>query len=148
MSSLPSSVLFACTLNSVRSPMAEALAKRFYGRRAYFDSAGVRAGDMIYVSGILALDKEGKVVAAGDAAAQTREVLEIVKSILAADGATMRDVVFNQIFLADMAHYQTMNSIYKEYFPEEPPASYCIRVDLVRPEFLVEIASTAYAPKK
>jgi protein-tyrosine-phosphatase len=46
MSDLPSSVLFACTLNSVRSPMAEALAKRFYGRRAYFDSAGVRAGDL------------------------------------------------------------------------------------------------------
>ena len=43
---LPSSVLFACTLNSVRSPMAEALAKRLYGRRAYFDSAGVRAGDL------------------------------------------------------------------------------------------------------
>jgi protein-tyrosine-phosphatase len=46
MSELPSSVLFACTLNAVRSPMAEALAKRFYGRRAYFDSAGVRAGDL------------------------------------------------------------------------------------------------------
>ena len=46
MSELPSSVLFACTLNSVRSPMAEALAKRYYGRRAYFDSAGVRAGDL------------------------------------------------------------------------------------------------------
>lgn len=46
MGELPSSVLFACTLNSVRSPMAEALAKRFYGRRAYFDSAGVRAGDL------------------------------------------------------------------------------------------------------
>jgi protein-tyrosine-phosphatase len=46
MSDLPSSVLFACTLNAVRSPMAEALAKRFYGTRAYFDSAGVRAGDL------------------------------------------------------------------------------------------------------
>lgn len=46
MSELPSSVLFACTLNSVRSPMAEALAKRFYGNRAYFDSAGVRAGSL------------------------------------------------------------------------------------------------------
>ncbi len=46
MSNLPSSVLFACTLNSVRSPMAEALAKRLYGTRAYFDSAGVRAGSL------------------------------------------------------------------------------------------------------
>ena len=43
---LPTSVLFACTHNAVRSPMAEALAKRLYGVRAYFDSAGVQAGEV------------------------------------------------------------------------------------------------------
>jgi protein-tyrosine-phosphatase len=43
---LPDSVLFACTHNAVRSPMAEALAKRLYGMRAYFDSAGVNAGEV------------------------------------------------------------------------------------------------------
>jgi len=43
---LPNSVLFACTHNAVRSPMAEALAKRLYGVRAYFDSAGVNAGEV------------------------------------------------------------------------------------------------------
>jgi protein-tyrosine-phosphatase len=43
---LPDSVLFACTHNAVRSPMAEALAKRLYGIRAYFDSAGVNAGEV------------------------------------------------------------------------------------------------------
>ena len=58
MSDLPSSVLFACTLNSVRSPMAEALAKRFYGTRAYFDSAGVRAGD-IDAFAVTVLDEVG-----------------------------------------------------------------------------------------
>jgi protein-tyrosine-phosphatase len=43
MSTLPSSVLFACTQNSVRSPMAEAMAKRLYGQAAFIDSVGVRA---------------------------------------------------------------------------------------------------------
>jgi len=43
MKTLPSSVLFACSQNSVRSPMAEALAKRLYGHVAYIDSVGVRA---------------------------------------------------------------------------------------------------------
>ena len=107
-------------------------------------SPGVRAGDNIYVSGVLSLDKDGKTVGVGDAAAQTRQVLETIKSIIEAGGATLQDVVFNQIFLADMAHYQAMNAVYREYFPEEPPARYCIRADLVRPEFLVEIASTAH----
>jgi protein-tyrosine-phosphatase len=43
MSTLPSSVLFACSHNSIRSPMAEALAKRLYGHSAYLDSAGLYA---------------------------------------------------------------------------------------------------------
>lgn len=46
MSDLPGSVLFACTLNSVRSPMAEALGKHLLGHRIYFDSVGVRTGEI------------------------------------------------------------------------------------------------------
>jgi protein-tyrosine-phosphatase len=44
MARLPSSVLFACTFNSIRSPMAEALLKHLHGRRIYVDSVGVREG--------------------------------------------------------------------------------------------------------
>jgi protein-tyrosine-phosphatase len=46
MKTLPSSVLFACSQNSVRSPMAEAMAKRLYGQAAYIDSVGVRAEEV------------------------------------------------------------------------------------------------------
>lgn len=46
MNGLPSSLLFACSENSVRSPMAEALAKRLYGQMSYIDSVGVRATDV------------------------------------------------------------------------------------------------------
>ena len=46
MNGLPASVLFACSENSVRSPMAEALAKRLYGQASYIDSVGVRASDV------------------------------------------------------------------------------------------------------
>jgi protein-tyrosine-phosphatase len=46
MSALPSSVLFACSENALRSPMAEALAKRLYGRSVFVDSAGIRAGEI------------------------------------------------------------------------------------------------------
>jgi protein-tyrosine-phosphatase len=45
MADLPASVLFACSQNSVRSPIAEALARHLFGHRAYFDSAGLRAED-------------------------------------------------------------------------------------------------------
>ncbi len=46
MIGLPSSLLFACSENSVRSPMAEALAKRLYGQTVYIDSVGVRASEV------------------------------------------------------------------------------------------------------
>ena len=46
MSALPSSVLFACSHNAIRSPMAEALAKRLYGHTAYLDSVGVHATEL------------------------------------------------------------------------------------------------------
>ena len=56
----------------------------------------------------------------------------------------MADIAYNMIFIKDLADYQAMNAVYAEYFPTEPPARYCIRADLVRPEFLVEISSIAY----
>ena len=55
---LPSSVLFACSQNSVRSPIAEALAKRLYGRATFIDSVGVRASDVDGFA-VAALDELG-----------------------------------------------------------------------------------------
>ena len=46
MNGMPASLLFACSENSIRSPMAEALAKRLYGQSAYLDSVGVRAEEV------------------------------------------------------------------------------------------------------
>jgi aminoacrylate peracid reductase len=107
-------------------------------------SPGARAGDVIYVSGTLALDAKGQIVGAGDVRAQTRHVLESIKSVLIAADARMTDITFNQIFLKNLSDYAAMNEVYREYFPSSPPARYCIRADLVKPEFLVEIASTAH----
>ncbi len=107
-------------------------------------SPGIKAGGFIYVSGTLAVGPNGETLAVGDARAQTRIVLESIKSVIEAAGGTMKHVVFNQIFLKDLADYTAMNEVYREYFPENPPARYCIKADLVRPEFLVELATTAY----
>jgi aminoacrylate peracid reductase len=96
------------------------------------------------VSGTLAIDKDGKLVGAGDVKAQTRFVLESVKAVLEAAGGSLKDVTFNHIFLKDLKDYAAMNEVYREYFPENPPARYCIRADLVKPEFLVEVASVAH----
>ena len=58
MKALPASVLFACSHNSVRSPMAEALAKRLYGQASFIDSVGVSASD-VDAFAVAALDEVG-----------------------------------------------------------------------------------------
>lgn len=110
-------------------------------------SPAMKAGDWVFVSGMLAIDAAGKTVGVGSVEAQTRHILETIKSTLEAAGASLCDVVQNQIFLKSMRHYSEMNGIYGQYFPQNPPARYCIKADLVKPEFLVEIVSTAYVGK-
>lgn len=106
-------------------------------------SPGFRSGQLVCTAGMLALDSSGNLVGAGDAGAQTRQVLENVKEIIEAAGGTLGDVVYNMIFLADLGDYQAMNEVYGSYFPENPPARACVQAGLVKPEFLVEIAATA-----
>ncbi|MFC7473786.1 RidA family protein [Dankookia sp. GCM10030260] len=61
-----------------------------------------------YVSGIPALDAEGRLVGERDAGAQTRAVLGGIRSVVEAGGGTMADIAYVTIFLSDMAHYAAM----------------------------------------
>lgn len=105
---------------------------------------GTLADSVLYVSGTLAFDKDNNVVHVGDAAAQTRHVLETIKSVVEAAGGTMDDVTFNSIFLTDWQNYAAINQVYAEFFPGDKPARYCIQCGLVKPDALIEIASIAH----
>lgn len=107
-------------------------------------SAGAKAANTVYVSGTLALGEGGVVLYPGDAGAQTRHVLDVIRTTLEAAGATLADVAFNHIFLKDWSDYAAMNAVYAEYFPGAKPARYCIQCGLVKPDCLVEIASVAH----
>lgn len=77
---------------------------------------------MVFCSGQIALDPATGAVVEGDIAAQTRQVLENLSAVLAAAGASFANVVKTTIFLADMADFATVNAIYGERFPSDPPA--------------------------
>jgi aminoacrylate peracid reductase len=111
-------------------------------------SPGTMADGIVYVSGTLPFDKDNNVVHVGDAAAQTRHVLEIIKSVIETAGGTMDDVTFNSIFIRDWADYAALNTVYAEYFPGDKPARFCIQCGLVKPDALVEIATIAHVGKK
>lgn len=105
---------------------------------------GSMADGVVYVSGTLPFDKDNNVVHVGDAAAQTRHVLETIKGVVEAAGGSMHDVTFNMIMLTDWANYAKVNEVYAEFFPGEKPARYCIQCGLVKPDALIEIASIAH----
>ncbi|WP_312630870.1 pyrimidine utilization protein C [Pantoea piersonii] len=105
---------------------------------------GTLADGVVYVSGTLPFDKENNVVHIGDAAAQTRHVLETIKNVIETAGGTLEDVTFNSIFLTDWRDYAAINQVYADYFAGDKPARFCIQCGLVKPDALVEIASVAH----
>ncbi|PNM15501.1 pyrimidine utilization protein C [Yersinia enterocolitica] len=110
-------------------------------------SPGTLADGVVYVSGTLAFDKQNNVVHIGDAAGQTRHVLETIKSVIETAGGSLDDITFNSIFLTDWQHYAAINQVYAEYFPGDKPARFCIQCGLVKPDALIEIASVAHLPR-
>ena len=104
----------------------------------------IKVDNIVYVSGTLAFDENNNVVCVGDAAGQTRHILETIKNVIETAGGSMDDVTFNSIFIKDWADYAAVNTVYAEYFPGAKPARFCIQSGLVKPDALIEIASIAH----
>ncbi len=107
-------------------------------------SAATKAGNTVYVSGVLALGEGGVVLNPGNIRLQTKHVLDTIKTTLEAAGATMADVAMNHIFLKYLGDYAAFNEVYAAYFPGAKPARYRLIAEMVKPECLVEIASVAH----
>ena len=107
----------------------------------------VNRGKTLYISGQVARDQTGYVVGDGDFRAQTRQVLENLKSALAAAGATFDDIVKLTTYVTDMSHIQALREIRAGYFGANPPANTLVQVvRLAQPELMIEIEAIAVIP--
>ena len=98
--------------------------------------------DFLYVSGQGPAGRDGKVSV--DFAAQMRQTLENVRSVLVAGGLTMDHVVYAHVYLTDMANYERMNRLWVEAFPHSPPARAVLGVYKLPGEGLIEITAVAF----
>ncbi|MCX4536871.1 RidA family protein [Streptomyces sp. NBC_01669] len=107
------------------------------------------SGRLVAVSGQVALDANGHVVGAGDAAAQARQVFENLRRCLAAAGASFDDVVKLTYYVTDIAHLPAVRTVRDTYIDSERlPASSAVQVAaLFRPELLLEIEAFALVPE-
>ena len=107
-------------------------------------SPAVRAGNLIFVSGQLPRDPRTRQVVGADVTTQTRQVLTNVELILAAAGATMRDIVSVTVYLADMADWQAFDAVYREVM--QPPYPSRAAVGAALHGALVEVSVVALVP--
>ncbi|MDO4280275.1 MAG: RidA family protein [Peptococcaceae bacterium] len=107
-------------------------------------SQGVGAvGELVFVSGQIAIDPETNTLIDGDVAAQTARCMDNITAILAEAGATMENVVKTTIFLKDMNNFAVVNEVYGKYFEKDAPARGCVEVARLPKDVAVEIEAIA-----
>ncbi len=106
---------------------------------------GMRVGNQVFVSGMLAWDTERRIVGVGDVRAQTRQALRNVEATLRAAGGTLRSVVKITFYLTDIRDKTTVWEVRKEMFGDHRPASTLVEVaHLVDPEARLEVEAVAF----
>jgi 2-iminobutanoate/2-iminopropanoate deaminase len=107
----------------------------------------VRAGGFLYVSGIVAVDRDGRLVGGDDVAAQARQVLENMRVVLEAGCCGFEDVVKVTIFLTDVDDRPLINPLRQEVFGDARPASTLVEVPRLAVEGAkIEIECVAAVP--
>jgi len=108
-----------------------------------------RAGDWVITSGQvgLATDSAGAAsLVEGGTVAELRQVLQNVTEVLAAEGATLSDVVKTTVFLLDMSEFAAVNEVWVEYFIENRPTRSAVAVAELPIGARIEVEAWAYAP--
>jgi 2-iminobutanoate/2-iminopropanoate deaminase len=101
-------------------------------------SQAIKAGKFLFASGQLGLDPASGNLVEG-IEAQTRQALANLQAVLAEAGSSVENVVKTTIFLADLGHFATVNSLYAQVFQHEPPARSTVQVAALPKGALVEI---------
>jgi len=107
-------------------------------------SRAVRVGDHVFVSGTVATNENGELVAPGDPYAQTIQVLENLKRALERAGSSMADVVRTRMFVTDISQWKAYGRAHGEYFRDIRPVTSMIEVKgLIDPSLMIEIEADA-----
>ena len=114
------------------------------GGRQLSLSRAIRAGDFVFLTGQIPM-REGEVVTDGSIEEQTRIVLDLIRGTLDEAGCELRDVVKSMVWLRERADFPGFDTIYAEYFPEDPPARSAVLSELLV-DVRVEVEVIAYRP--
>ena len=106
-------------------------------------SPGIRAGNLLFLSGQVGFDPSTGALVDGDITAQTDQVMRNIGALLKAAGADFTHVVRTTVFLADMNEFAAMNAVYGRYVVDPPPARSTVQVAALPRNARVEIDAIA-----
>lgn len=109
-------------------------------------SPAIIADGFIFVSGQVAVNPKTNELELGDIHSETRQTLRNIQTILEAAGSSLKDVVRLGVFLADLKDFEAMNEVFREFFPEDPPARSTVGAQL--PKIKIEIDAIARVRNK
>ncbi len=107
-------------------------------------SQAVAAGGFIFTSGQIALDPVSNTLVAGSIEDETGRVLENLRTVLAAGGASFADAVSTVIYLTDLANFRAVNAVYEKAMGDARPARTTVQVAALPLGARIEIAMTAW----
>jgi reactive intermediate/imine deaminase len=107
-------------------------------------SQAVRAGDYVYISGLVGIDVSSGTLAGSTIQEQTRQALTNCQAVLHAAGATLDDVVEVGVLLTSPTDFTGMNEEYATWFAAAPPTRYVAKLGVEMPGVLVSIRMTAF----
>ena len=102
-------------------------------------SQGIRAGNLLFLSGQIPLDPATGDIVEGDITAQTERVLQNITAVLRTAGATFANVVRTTVFLVDINEFAAMNAVYAKFVVDPPPARSTVQVSRLPRDVRVEI---------
>jgi 2-iminobutanoate/2-iminopropanoate deaminase len=106
-------------------------------------SQAIQAGNMLFISGQIAIDRASGKIISDTIEAETATVMTNLREILAAAGMDFSHVVKSTIFLKDMGNFPKVNEVYGKHFPENPPARETVEVSRLPKDVNVEISCIA-----
>ena len=107
-------------------------------------SRAVRVGNVVEVTGTVALNDANELVGANDAYEQTKFIIQKIEKVLRRAGASLADVVRTRLFVTDISRWEEYGKAHLEFFKDIKPCTSMVEVSkLIEPGYLVEIEVTA-----
>jgi enamine deaminase RidA (YjgF/YER057c/UK114 family) len=107
-------------------------------------SRAVKIGNVIEVTGTVAIDENNSLVGGNDAYEQAKFIIQKIETVLKKAGASLKDVVRTRMFVTDISRWEEYGKAHGEFFKDIRPCTTMVEVSkLISPEYLIEIEATA-----